>query len=378
MRTFDISQNKFNGIVPTLLGQLHKIINIRLNENEIKGSLPSELFDLTHINVLMLQSNKLTGSIPTMVGKLEKMTKLILNHNSLKGNIPSELHNLKHLETIHLHHNQLTGIAPNFTETNMISFITDCGFPNYALPNPLKCHSCTMCCNSEGACQETKSKSNIWTLSIQVVGLMIIGCMLFFSLISIIKSAFGNRQVDLKDIYTATSVHSFIFAKCKASKIIYALSIFLQLALFIVYMQASDINKEATDWKFTYQCPDNRIDCIDLKKSNDLGWFMFTTVILCFMGPYIIMSIKQIDQGIIRKNFLLVLSGLILFFLTTFAIYCSFVYNRALAIRNTDLILNAIVLIFIMELDDQIFVILKKLFPKWTTNVEKTIQNQMK
>ena len=73
-------------------------------------------------------------------------------------------------------------------------------------------------------------------------------------------------------------------------------------------MYVSDINKEATDWKFTFQCPNNTIDCIDLKKANDLGWIMFTVVILCFMGPDIIMSMKQINQGMIQgKKKLLVL-----------------------------------------------------------------------
>ena len=184
--------------------------------------------------------------------------------------------------------------------------------------------------------------------------------------------------MNLKHVYTETSVHSFIFAKNKAPKIIYILSICLQIALFVVYMLASDMNKEATDWKFTYQCPDNRIDCIDLKKANNIGWFMFTMVIFCFMGPDIVMSMKQLDQGIIRRDVSLVASGCVLLFLTIFATYSSFVYNRALAERNTDLILNAVVLIFIMQLDDQMFIICKKLFPKWTENTENGIKHKMK
>ena len=377
LRTIDISQNKFNGTVPILLGQLSEIRNIRFYENEIKGSLPSQVFSLKQIRVLMMQSNKLTGSIPTSVGNLKNLNQLILNHNSLKGNIPSELHNLKQLQTLHLHHNKLTGTSPNITVTDMTSYITDCGFPNYALPNPLKCDSCTMCCNSEGTCQEIKLKNNIWKTSMQILGFIMLGFILLLSLRSIFTTAFFNGHINLKDIYNDTSVHSFIFANGIAPKTIYCLSMSLQVALFVVYMLASDINKEATDWKFTYQCPDNRIDCIDLKKTNSIGWFLFTIVILCFMGSDIVMSMKQVDQGLIRKDVTLVVSGLMLLFLTIFAIYSSFVYNRALAEKNTDLILNAVVLIFVMELDDKIFIIFKKFFPRWTENVKQDIKLKM-
>ena len=375
LRTIDISQNKFNGTVPESLGKLYNIVNIRFYENEIKGSLPTQIFDLTQIEVLMIQSNKLTGSIPTIIGNLMNLRQLTLNHNSLKGNIPSQLHSMKQLEIVHLHHNQLTGTSPDITD--LTSYITDCGFPYYALHNPLKCDSCTMCCNSDGSCQEIKLKSNIWKTSMQVIGLSILGFMSLLSLKSIIKTAFGDEEPKLIEIYSNTSVHSFMFAKGIIPKIIYCLSIILQIALFVVFKEASDISKEITDWKFTYQCPDNRIECIDLKKVNNRGWFMFTTVVVCFLGPDIVLSAKQLNQGAILRHAPLIISGFISLFLSSFAIYCSFLYNRALAEKNTDLILNAVVLIFIMEMDNQIYKIFKKLFPKWTERVEKEIRNEM-
>ena len=212
----------------------------------------------------------------------------------------------------------------------------------------------------------------------KIVLLTMMGMISFLSLKTIFERAFGNGIINLKDIYNHSSVHSFIFAKGIAPKIIYFLSICIQFALFAVYMVASDINKEATDWKFTFQCPDNSLDCVNLKKANDIGWIMFTIVIFCFMGSDIVMSLKQLNQGIIRKDASLLVSSLVLLYLTSFAIYSSFVYNRALAEKNTDLIVNAVVLIFIMELDDKIYFIFKKSFPMWTENVQKDIMNKMK
>ena len=59
----------------------------------------------------------------------------------------------------------------------------------------------------------------------------------------------------------------------------------------------------------------------------------------------------------------LLVSGFILLFLSILGVYVVFVYKRALEARNMDLILNTVVLIFIVQLDDQICIILKNLLP---------------
>ena len=240
-----------------------------------------------------------------------------------------------------------------------------------------------MCCNSEDACQEIKLKKNVWERSAIQMIFLVLGFICITYIIVFIISAIPNGQSNLEDIYTDTSVHSFIFTEGIGivPKIIYVLSMCLQFALFAVFMQASDINNEQTDWKFTFKCPDNRIDCIDLKKANGLGWVMFTIVILCIIGPDIIMSMKQLYQGFLiqdRKKVELLVSGFMLLVLTIFAMYASYNYNRALAQRNTDLIMNAVVLTFIVQLDDQIYIILKKLRPKWIETVREHIENRMK
>ena len=380
LREIDLSQNNFEGTIPLSLGLLSNLTRIHLNENKITGTIPANIFNLQQIEELMLQSNKLTGSIPIQVGNLIYMKKLVLSHNRLKGNIPEVIENLDRLETLHLHHNQLTGNAPFFDTDKMTSYITDCGFPSYSLPNHLDCTACTMCCNSDGACQEVKNNRSIWRLALQVASFTVIGCLILLItkfISSIRKPSFEVENVHLSEIYTETSVHSFIFAEGYTPKLIYFLSICLQFALFSVYLLASDINKEETDWKFTYQCPDNSIDCVNLKRANEFGWLLFTLVIICFIGTDVVMSVKQMYQGILRRDPAIGFSGLVLLFLTIVAMYSSFMYNRALAEKNTDLILNAVVLIFIMDLDDEMHSICKKLFPKWTDKIEEDISKKI-
>ena len=100
------------------------------------------------------------------------------------------------------------------------------------------------------------------------------------------------------------------------------------------------------------RCPDNSIDCVDLKKTDAYGWMLFGLVVICSLGRDLLMSMRKIEQGVSKRDHILVISGLVLLILSGVALFSSFVYNRALAEKNTDLIMNAVVLIFVMDIDD--------------------------
>ena len=92
--------------------------------------------NLTH---LRLHENFFHGTIP--VANLNNATGIYINHNSLKGTIPSEIEGLEHLEFLHLHQDQLHGLAFQLkTPSNSLSvfgYITDCGDPIWLLPDKL-------------------------------------------------------------------------------------------------------------------------------------------------------------------------------------------------------------------------------------------------
>ena len=64
------------------------------------------------VNDIQLNNNNLNGTIPSEIGNLSDLIGLYLNHNQLTGNIPSELGNLINLTNLCLHENQLTGSIP--------------------------------------------------------------------------------------------------------------------------------------------------------------------------------------------------------------------------------------------------------------------------
>lgn len=87
------------------------------------------------------------------MNQLENLNTLVLSHNALKGSIPLDFNNyLSNLKRLFLHSNKLSGEAPR-SLIKMDTYITDCGYPSETL-DPVKCTTCTVCCNSDDLCYD--------------------------------------------------------------------------------------------------------------------------------------------------------------------------------------------------------------------------------
>ena len=107
-----LHNNQLTGTIPPELGNLSALTKLWLNGNQLTGTIPPGLSNLGALVSLWLGGNKLTGSIPLELGNLGALKVLDLHHNQLTGTIPPELGNLGALEVLLLHDNQLTGTIP--------------------------------------------------------------------------------------------------------------------------------------------------------------------------------------------------------------------------------------------------------------------------
>ena len=108
----DLNDNQLSGTIPTQLGNLANLEKLLLTRNQLTGTIPAELASLTRLDILALGGNQLTGTIPTWLGNLANLEELYLWENELTGTIPSELGSLSNLELLSLSSNQLTGEIP--------------------------------------------------------------------------------------------------------------------------------------------------------------------------------------------------------------------------------------------------------------------------
>jgi len=97
--------------IPTEIGSLVNLVFIDLDFNKISGSLPEQLFALTGLRTLDLNDNELTGDIDQL-GAFLDLEFLQLQHNEFTGTIPEELENLSSMTAFNLHDNLFTGVMP--------------------------------------------------------------------------------------------------------------------------------------------------------------------------------------------------------------------------------------------------------------------------
>ena len=107
-----VSTNDLSGSIPPELGDLTSLRKLSLSGNALTGPIPPELGDLTNLDRLSLYDNALTGPIPPELGSLADLTELVVSGNRLSGSIPTELGNLTNLESLWLSGNRLSGPIP--------------------------------------------------------------------------------------------------------------------------------------------------------------------------------------------------------------------------------------------------------------------------
>jgi len=86
-----------------------KILRINFEDNNLVGSIASELGSLVELTSLALEKGDLKGTIPSTLGQLNKLETLDLDYNRLSGDIPAEIIGAQALKMIDLNDNKLSG-----------------------------------------------------------------------------------------------------------------------------------------------------------------------------------------------------------------------------------------------------------------------------
>ena len=107
-----LARNNLSGSLPTELGDLSSLVRLILGRNNLSGSLPPTLGDLSALQFLSFSDNDFSGAIPPTLGRLSNLLSLHLEGNNLSGPLPSTLGDLSRLKLLTLSGNNLTGPIP--------------------------------------------------------------------------------------------------------------------------------------------------------------------------------------------------------------------------------------------------------------------------
>lgn len=110
----ELSLNQFHGFLPSSVGNLSSSLRyFNIFDGKITGAIPSEIGNLSRLEVLNMDSNELTGFIPSSIGKMARLDRIYLEHNRLQGLIPPEICQLRNLGDLYLNDNMFSGPIPD-------------------------------------------------------------------------------------------------------------------------------------------------------------------------------------------------------------------------------------------------------------------------
>ncbi|OWM81598.1 hypothetical protein CDL15_Pgr007636 [Punica granatum] len=149
----DFRFNNMGGSIPREIGNMTSLNLLLLGGNQISGPLPDELGYLPNITLFQLDLNNISGPLPKSFANLPKAMHLqsesstvhvlfvpsvtvkeifcrLLDNNNLSGYLPPELSRMPKLRILDLSHNKLNGTIPT---NRLYSGITTMNFRNNAL-----------------------------------------------------------------------------------------------------------------------------------------------------------------------------------------------------------------------------------------------------
>ena len=105
-----IVNNNLNGTIPSELQFLQHLEILSMRHNDITGSIPTELSHLSRtLQYLDLSKNSLGGTLSPSIGHLKQLKVLGLAENGMDGTLPSQLSDLTHLLTLDVSSNGFSG-----------------------------------------------------------------------------------------------------------------------------------------------------------------------------------------------------------------------------------------------------------------------------
>ncbi|CAB9506443.1 LRR receptor-like serine threonine-protein kinase At4g08850-like [Seminavis robusta] len=136
LRGISVTRNHLSGTVPTELFLLTKLKVLSFYDNELTGSIPSHIQQLSSsLLQLRLEKNELSGSLTTQIGALSELMELSLGFNAIQEDIPSEIGYLTQLVSLSLEENRFSKVIP--TSIGMCTQLREVYLSECLLSGPL-------------------------------------------------------------------------------------------------------------------------------------------------------------------------------------------------------------------------------------------------
>lgn len=117
---FGLQDNHIVGTLPETLQNWNAILYFNMNNNQLTSTIPDYIGNWNNIEVIGLEHNTMTGTIPASFGTASRLVTIALTSNQFSGTLEL-LRHLAQIEYLYVSHNQFTGIIEEEFFYNMKS-----------------------------------------------------------------------------------------------------------------------------------------------------------------------------------------------------------------------------------------------------------------
>ena len=107
-----LHNNQLTGSLPTQIGLLSSVTRVRLFNNKLVGQVPTEIGNLRKIEVVEINSNRLSSTLPDVFDSLTYLYRFHAYDDSFTGEIPPSIWRADSLSSLRLQNNNLNGSVP--------------------------------------------------------------------------------------------------------------------------------------------------------------------------------------------------------------------------------------------------------------------------
>jgi len=161
------------------------------------------------------------------------------------------------------------------------------------------------------------------------------------------------------------SVYVFLLSTDVYSWAIAITCIVFQMMVLFLFLNAANIQKKGNDWEYTLLCPAYTLECLVVKQTTLRGWILFLVVVTGWVLKDLLSWFRLFMNAMRMRSFDYFFVSALLTGVSFLTIYVSMFYNKAIATTDTELIVNAVILLFVTDLDEQIFEVVIAVSPSW-------------
>jgi len=146
------------------------------------------------------------------------------------------------------------------------------------------------------------------------------------------------------------------------------------MATLVLFVTHADTTSEYTDMDYSMSCSKNSLYCEDTESRSSFGYSIFALILTAWLLKDIVGACKLFLLSLWQRKIDFFFTSSVIIVVTLFSSLTSIYYNLAIATKDTDIITNAVILLFVNEIDEKLYQLTEAFGIEWIKEVNESLE----